>query len=156
MPAACAAATLAAAALATALASACGDGRERAAPTPATPAAAAEPSATAKPEQSFAEAMQIACAAPERAELPPESAGDVNRAMVLAAWIDRHVRNREVRQLMGGSAAQTPQGKIEALEAGARRAGIARCALVELWLGSKAAETSTSTPADPAPSSADP
>jgi len=84
-------------------------------------------------DQSFEDAMRIVCDAPEQAELPPESAGEANRAMVLAVWIDHRVRNREVRELMGGGPAQTPQGKLEALRAGARRASIARCALAELW-----------------------
>jgi hypothetical protein len=83
--------------------------------------------------QTFDEAMRIVCSAPDQVEQPPESAGAANRAMVIAMWIDQRVHNQEVRKLMGGLAAQTPAGKLEALDAGARRAGIERCALAELW-----------------------
>jgi hypothetical protein len=83
--------------------------------------------------QTFDEAMRVVCSAPEQAEMPPESSGAANRAMVIAMWIDQRVHNQEVRQLMGGLAAQTPAGKLEALASGARRAGIERCALADLW-----------------------
>lgn len=93
--------------------------------------------ATGKPappaSQSFDEAMRVACDAPDSFEQPPESAGPDNRAMMLAVWIDQRVHNHEVRALLGG--AGTGDEKIAALESGARRAGIARCALAELWRG---------------------
>lgn len=95
-------------------------------------AAPATGTQSARPDpQTFDEAMRIACDAPEQAELPPESSGAANRAMVLAAWLDARVRNAEVRQLMG--ATDSPRGKLDALRAGARRAGISRCALAEMW-----------------------
>ncbi len=84
-------------------------------------------------DQTFDEAMHIVCDAPEKAEVS-ESGGDANRIMMLAMWIDARVRNQEVRKLMGSVAAsESNQGKIAALESGARRAGIARCSLAELW-----------------------
>jgi hypothetical protein len=113
---------------------ACKDPPREAGPAPSTP-----------DSQTFAEAMKIACDAPEQADLPPESSGGANRMLVLAAWLDARVRNREVRELMGGSAAQTPQGKLQALQDGARRAGITRCALAALWQGT------TNPPASPTP-----
>jgi hypothetical protein len=112
-----------AALLATALASACQDD--------ASPPAAPAPAGAS--DQTFEQAMRVACDAPDQPELAPDAAGGTNRALLIAVWIDRRVRNREVRQLIGGSAAQTPQGKLEALRAGARRAGITHCALAELW-----------------------
>ncbi len=96
-------------------------------PPPATRAPAEES------DQTFEQAMRIACDAPDQPELAPDSAGGTNRALLIAVWLDRRVRNREVRQLIGGGAAQTPQAKLDALRAGARRAGLTRCALAELW-----------------------
>ena len=90
-------------------------------------------------QQSFDEAMRLVCDAPEQADLPDESTGATNRALALAAWLDQRVRNQEVRQLMGSVAAQeSSQGKIDALMKGAKRAGIERCSLADLW-GSGAA-----------------
>lgn len=84
-------------------------------------------------DQSFDEAMRIVCDAPDKAEVS-DSGGEANRSMVLAMWIDARVRNPEVRRLMTSLAAQEGnQGKIAALESGARRAGIAPCKLAELW-----------------------
>ena len=78
--------------------------------------------------------MQLTCDAPEKADLPPEKPGDVNRAHLVASWIDRRVTNKEVRQLMGAAAAsETAAGKLAALRDGARKAGIERCALAEMW-----------------------
>ena len=94
-----------------------------------------QPGGAAANSQSFDEAMHVVCDAPDKAELPPESAGAANRAMVLAVWMDKHVSNHEVRQLLGGKAAATPARKLEALESGARRAGITRCALADVWSG---------------------
>lgn len=106
------------------VAGACTDER---APT-ARAGAGADPS-----QQPFDEAMRILCDAPDRAEIAPEASAPANRAMLIAAWIDSRVQNREVRELMGGLAAETPAGKLEALRAGARRAGIQRCALADFW-----------------------
>jgi hypothetical protein len=90
------------------------------------------PSGSAASDQTFDEAMHIVCDAPDKAEAG--SGGDANRIMMLAMWIDARVRNHEVRKLMGSVAAQeSNQAKIAALESGARRAGIARCSLAELW-----------------------
>jgi hypothetical protein len=97
----------------------------------ATKPASAPPAAQG--DQSFDEAMRVVCDAPDQADLPPGPAGEANRAMVLAVWIDKRVRNQEVRQLLGGKSASTPERKIQALESGARRAGITRCALADLW-----------------------
>lgn len=92
-----------------------------------------QPGGDSASSQTFEDAMRVACDAPNSADLPPASGGEANRAMLLAAWLDRRVQNREVRQLMGGAGAETPDGKLAALEAGARRAGIERCALADLW-----------------------
>ncbi|HTE49405.1 MAG TPA: hypothetical protein VK698_00920, partial [Kofleriaceae bacterium] len=89
------------------------------------------------------------------AELPPEKPGDVNRALLVAAWIDQRVTNPEVRQLMGAAAAaQTPAGKLAALRDGATKAGIERCALAEMWQrmatgAPAAAESAAAAPALP-------
>jgi hypothetical protein len=84
-------------------------------------------------DQTFDDAMHIVCDAPDKAEVS-ESGGDANRIMMLAMWIDARVRNQEVRKLMSSVAAQqSNEAKIAALESGARRAGIARCGLAELW-----------------------
>jgi len=105
--------------------------------------------------QTFEEAMRITCDAPENAELPPEKPGDVNRALLVAAWIDQRVTNPEVRQLMGAAAAaQTPAGKLAALRDGATKAGIERCALAEMWQrmatgAPAAAESAAAAPALP-------
>jgi hypothetical protein len=104
-------------------------------------------------DQTFDEAMHIVCDAPDKAEAG--SGGDVNRSMMLAMWIDARVRNHEVRKLMGGVAAQeSNQAKIAALESGARRAGIARCSLAELWRAAAgvdrgAGEKSAALPPEP-------
>jgi hypothetical protein len=100
---------------------------------PKSVSASAQPGGAAASSQSFDEAMHVVCDAPDKAELPPESAGEANRAMMLAVWMDKHVSNHEVRQLLGGKAAGTPARKLQALESGAHRAGITRCALADLW-----------------------
>jgi len=108
--------------------------------------------------QTFEEAMRITCDAPKNAELPPEKPGDVNRALLVAAWIDQRVTNHEVRQLMGAAAAaQTPAGKLAALRDGATKAGIERCALAEMWQrmatgAPAAAESAAAAPAPALPS----
>lgn len=103
---------------------ACQEDTTRAVPGPS--------SAVPASDQTFDEAMHIVCDAPDKAEA--SEAGDANRIMMLAMWIDARVRNHEVRKLMGSVAAQeSNQAKIAALESGARRAGIARCSLAELW-----------------------
>jgi hypothetical protein len=84
--------------------------------------------------QTFADAIRVACDAPEMADQTPEtpeSAGAANRAMMLAVWIDKRVRNQEVRALLAG--ARSGDEKIAALESGARRVGLDRCALAEMW-----------------------
>lgn len=102
--------------------------------------------------QTFEEAMRLTCDAPEKADLPPEEPGDLNRFLLVASWIDQRVTNKEVRQLMGAAAAaETPAGKLAALREGARKAGIERCALAEMW--ERMASGAPVAP-DPAPSSA--
>ena len=105
-------------------------------------------------DQTFDEAMHIVCDAPDKAEAA--GAGSANRITMLAMWIDARVRNHEVRKLMGSVAAQeSNQAKITALESGARRAGIARCSLAELWRAGAAgvdrggAATSAPLPSEP-------
>ncbi len=118
-------------------------------------AAPASKGASTSSGQTFDEAMHVVCDAPDKAEVS-ESGGDANRIMMLAMWIDARVRNQEVRQLMGSVAAQeSNQGKIDALESGARRAGIARCSLAELWRagaagGSGATSQGAAAPGTPA------
>jgi hypothetical protein len=97
--------------------------------------------------------MQITCDAPEKADLPPEKPGDMNRFLLVASWIDQRVTNKEVRQLMGAAAAaETPAGKLAALREGARKAGIERCALAEMWerMASGAPAVSDPEPSSPA------
>lgn len=83
--------------------------------------------------QTFDEAMHIICDAPEKAEFPPEAQNATNRALLLASWIDQRVQNREARELMGSMAATGREGKLAALRSGAKRAGIERCALSQVW-----------------------
>lgn len=99
------------------------------------PPAAGQAGQSAPPStQTFEEAMRLTCDAPEKADLPPEKPGDMNRFLLVASWIDQRVTNKEVRQLMGAAAAaETPAGKLKALRDGARKAGIERCALAEMW-----------------------
>ena len=111
----------------------------------ATPAGKSRATASSS-DQTFDEAMRIVCDAPDKAELPAGSAFDSNRIMLMAVWIDQRVHNREVRELMGGvSSKKGAQGKINALESGARRAGIARCSLAELWRSGAAARAEASS-----------
>jgi hypothetical protein len=93
----------------------------------------AAPGRASTSSQTFDEAMRIICDAPEKAELSPEAEASTSRALLLASWLDRRIHNQEARQLMGSLAATTPEGKLAALKTGAKRAGIERCALAEVW-----------------------
>lgn len=114
--------------------------------------------------QTFVQAMQVVCDAPNDPDLPAESTGLANRTMAMATAIDQRVQNMEVRQLMGGIGRQTSEQKIRALREGARRAGVEPCALATTWSDAMAgrstapdpSETSESTALDPPPLPSEP
>ncbi|HEY8147165.1 MAG TPA: hypothetical protein VIG06_31000 [Kofleriaceae bacterium] len=81
-------------------------------------------------EQSFREGMELLCGS--TASLP-STMKPSEKATAIAKSADQKVRNKEVRELAGALAALEGDQKVARLQEAARRAGIERCGLLELW-----------------------
>ena len=82
--------------------------------------------------QSYEEGMRVLCDSPKNADLSQHDPAE--RMRRYAQWLDEHINNRDVRELLKAISGMSPEQRRAAVNEAADKANIKPCLVTETWV----------------------